>query len=281
MPMSLAGGCRTPADFAKLSLGAGQVALWWLGQAGFALRGAGVTLLLDPFLSLHHNRAVPRPFAPEEASGVDAILCTHEHIDHLDADSLPAMAAASPAALVVVPAPIVSQVTDLDIAPERVIGAQPEQPLELGDVRIHPLPACHGVEVADAYSFGQELSGGRYRYLGYVVEAGGMRVYHAGDTVVYEGMEDWLRRLAPDVALLPINGRDRFREDQNIVGNMDHREAAELAARVGVGLLIPMHYDMFAGNPGFPAHLVDVVQRQHPDLAVMIPTRGGPFVLGS
>jgi L-ascorbate 6-phosphate lactonase len=106
-------------------------------------------------------------------------------------------------------------------------------------------------------------------------------VYHAGDTIVYEGMEDWLRRLAPDVALLPINGRDRFREDQNIVGNMDHREAAQLAARVGVGLLIPMHYDMFAGNPGFPAHLVDVVQRQHPDLAVMIPTRGGPFVLGS
>ena len=50
------------------------------------------------------------------------------------------MAAASPAALVVVPAPIVSQVTDLDIAPERVIGAQPEQPVELGDVRIHPLP---------------------------------------------------------------------------------------------------------------------------------------------
>jgi L-ascorbate 6-phosphate lactonase len=276
--MATAGDCSSPADLARLRLGAGQVALWWLGQAGFALRGAGATLLLDPFLSSGHDRLVPRPFPPEQAGGVDAILCSHEHIDHLDADTLPAMAAASPDARVVVPAPIVPQVRDLGIPPERIIGAQPEQPIELNGVTVHPLPACHGVDVADAYSFGQELSDGRYRYLGYVVDAGGTRVYHAGDTLVYEGMADWLRRLAPDVALLPINGRDRFREQRNIVGNMDHREAAQLAAETGVDLLVPMHFDMFAINLGFPAHLVDFVQRHHPGLAVMIADRGRPFV---
>jgi L-ascorbate 6-phosphate lactonase len=276
--MAVAGSSRSPADLARLRLGSGQVALWWLGQAGFALRGGGATVLIDPFLSSGHNRLVPRPFTPEQASGVDAILCTHEHIDHLDSDSLPAMAAASPDAMVVVPEPIVSQVTDLGIAPERVIAVQPEQPVELSGITVHPLPACHGVDVADAYGFGRELSNGRYRYLGYVVEADGVRVYHAGDTLVYEGMEDWLRRHPPDVALLPINGRDHFREDQNLVGNMDHREAAQLAATVGVGLLVPMHYDMFAINLGFPAHLVDVVQRHYPGLAVMIPDRDRPFV---
>jgi len=254
------------------------VALWWLGQAGFALRAGGTTMLIDPFLSSGHNRLVPRPFAPEQASGVDAILCTHEHIDHLDGDSLPALAAASPDARVVVPEPIVSQVTDLGIAPERIIGAQPERPVELGGVTVHPLPACHGVDVADAYGFGRELSQGRYRFLGYVVEADGMRVYHAGDTVVYEGIQDWLLRYPPDVALLPINGRDHYRESQNIVGTMDHREAAQLAAGLDVGLLVPMHYDMFAINLGFPAHLVDVIQRHYPDLAVMLPDRGRPFV---
>jgi L-ascorbate 6-phosphate lactonase len=277
--MAPAGEGKSPADLTKLRLGAGQVALWWLGQAGFALRAGGVTLLIDPFLSSGHNRLVPLPFAPEQADGVDAILCTHEHIDHLDADTLPAMAAASPDARVVVPTPIVSQVIDLGIAPERVLGVQPEEPVELGGVTVHPLPACHGVDMADAYSFGQELSGGLYRFLGFVVEAEGMRVYHAGDTIVYDGMEDWLRRLAPNVVLLPINGRDRYREAQNIVGNMDHREAAELATAVGVDLLIPMHYDMFAINRGFPAHLVDVVQRYYPDLAMMIPNRERPFVL--
>jgi L-ascorbate 6-phosphate lactonase len=277
--MAPAGGDRSPADLATLRLGAGQVALWWLGQAGFALRAGGVTLLIDPFLSSGHNRVVPPPFAPEQADGVDAILCSHEHIDHLDADTLPAMAAASPEARVVVPTPIVSQVTDLGVAPEQVLGVQPEEPVELGAVTVHPLPACHGVDMADAYSFGRELSGGLYRFLGFVVEADGMRVYHAGDTIVYDGMEDWLRRLAPNVMLLPINGRDRYREAQNIVGNMDHREAAELATAVGVDLLIPMHYDMFAINRGFPAHLVDVVQRYYPDLAMMIPNRERPFVL--
>ncbi len=276
--MAVAGGGRSPGDLARLRLEAGQVALWWLGQSGFALRGGDATLLLDPFLSTGHDRLVPRPFAPEQATGVDAILCSHEHLDHLDADSLPAMAAASPGAAVVVPAPIVSQVTDLGIAPDRVIGAQPEQPIELRGLTVHPLPAWHGIDVADAYGFGRELSGGRYRYLGYVVEADGVRVYHAGDTLVYEGMEEWLRRLAPDVALLPINGRDRFREEQNLVGNMDHREAAQLADAVGVGLLVPMHFDMFAANLGFPAHLVDFVQRHHPGLAVMLPDRERPFV---
>lgn len=180
--------------------------------------------------------------------------------------------------MAVAPEPIVPQVTDLGIAAERVIAAQPERPVELGGVTVHPVPACHGVDVADAYSFGRELSGGRYRYLGYVVEAGGVRVYHAGDTVIYEGMEDWLRRHPPDVALLPINGRDHHRESQNIVGNMDHREAAELAAAVGVGLLVPMHYEMFAINLGFPAHLVDIVQRHYPELAVMLPNRERPFI---
>jgi L-ascorbate 6-phosphate lactonase len=272
-----AGSSRSPADLAKLRLGAGQVALWWLGQAGFALRGGDTTVLIDPFLSSGHNRLVPRPFAPEQASGVDAILCTHEHIDHLDADSLPALATASPDARVVVPEPIVSQVTDLGIAPERIIGAQPERPVQLGGVIVHPLPACHGVDVVDAYSFGRELSQGRYRFLGYLVEAGGVRVYHAGDTLVYEGIRDWLR-YPPDVALLPISGRDHYRESQNIVGTMDHREAAQLATALDVGLLVPVHYDMFAINPGFPAHLIDVVQRRYPDLAVMLPDRWRPFV---
>jgi L-ascorbate metabolism protein UlaG (beta-lactamase superfamily) len=276
--MATAGGPRSPADLAELPLGPGQVALWWLGQAGFAVRGGGATLLIDPFLSTGHDRLVPRPFAPERATGVDAILCTHEHIDHLDADSLPALAAASPGAAVIVPAPIVSQVTDLGIAAGRVIGAEPDRPIELPGATVHPLPSWHGTDMADAYGFGLDLPGGGYRYLGYVVEADGVRVYHSGDTLVYEGMEERLRRLAPHVALLPINGRDRFREEQNIVGNMDHREAARLAVDVGVDLLVPMHFEMFAINLGFPAHLVDFVQRHHPGLAVMLPDRVRPFV---
>jgi L-ascorbate metabolism protein UlaG (beta-lactamase superfamily) len=117
-----------------------------------------------------------------------------------------------------------------------------------------------------------------YRYLGYVIDDGWVRVYHAGDTVAYAGMADRLRDLRVEVALLPINGRDHYREAAGIVGNLDHREAATLAADAGADVLVPMHYDMFAGNQGYPAHLIDVVRREHPRLSVIVPTRERPFV---
>jgi L-ascorbate metabolism protein UlaG (beta-lactamase superfamily) len=132
--------------------------------------------------------------------------------------------------------------------------------------------------MADAYTFGRELSGGLYRYLGYVLDDGVARVYHAGDTIPYDGQVERLRALRVDLALLPINGRDHFREAAGIVGNMDHREAARLAADAGVDVLVPMHYDTFTQNLGFPAHLVDVVRREHPSLAVFVPTRDRPIL---
>ncbi len=276
-----AAAIRTPAELEGIELAPGQAALWWLGQAGFALRTGGATLLIDPFLAHHPNRLSPPAFAPEQATGIAAILCSHEHIDHLDAESLPGLAAASPEARVVVPTPLVPRVTAMGILPDRVIGAQPDEPFELDGVTIHPLPARHGVDVADAYTFGQELSDGLYRYLGFVVEAGGLRVYHAGDTLADEELQDRLARLAPDVALLPINGRDHYREAQNLVGNMDHREAVRFAEDIGAGLLVPMHYDMFPINLGYPAHLVDFASRHHQDVGIMLPSRQRPFVCSS
>lgn len=264
---------RTPADLERVRLAPGQAALWWLGQAGFAMRAGGTTLLLDPFLASHPRRLSPPPFAPEQATGVGAILCTHEHIDHFDAESLPGLAAASPDAKVVVPTPLVPRVEALGILPDRVIGAQPDESFELDGVTIHPVPARHGVDVADAYTFGRELSDGLYRYLGYVVEADGLRVYHAGDTLADEELQDRLARLAPDVALLPINGRDHYRETENLVGNLDPREAAQLAADVGAGLLVPMHFDMFPYNLGYPAHLVDFAVQRYQGMSITIPGR--------
>src|SRR5436853_257036 len=80
----------------------------------------------------------------------------------------------------VVPAPVVDQVTALGLGADRVLGAEVDVPLSIGAAHVTPIPARHGVEMADAYTFGQELSGGKYRYLGYVVELNGVRVYHGG-----------------------------------------------------------------------------------------------------
>src|SRR5258706_12672596 len=91
-------------DILSTQLPPDAIALWWLGQAGFVLRSARSIVYLDPFLS-------DRP--------ADLVLCTHEHWDHLDPETLPGLARASPQACFVVPLPIVEQVTALGISPER------------------------------------------------------------------------------------------------------------------------------------------------------------------
>lgn len=267
----------TPA-LRAMDLSPGTVALWWLGQAGFAIRAGGLVLLLDPFLAPMAERASPPAFEPDDAVDVDVVTCSHEHYDHLDLASLPAIARASPNARFVIPRPLVDAVADAGVPRQRIVGAQPDERIRLDGVTLHPLPARHGVGMADAYSFGRELSGGLYRFLGYVVDDGVARVYHAGDTIAYDGQAERLRALEVDVALLPINGRDHYRESAGIVGNLDHREAARLAADAGVDLLVPMHYDTFATNRGYPSHLVDFVGREQLALTVLVPTRDRPVL---
>jgi L-ascorbate 6-phosphate lactonase len=262
----------------KLRPRTGEAGVWRLGQAMVALRGAKANVLIDPFLSPHPDRLVPPPFPPHEVGGLDAVLCTHEHWDHFDAEALPELAEASSEAVFVVPEPLVDMVLALGIDAGRVLGAQPERSIELDGLAIHPVPACHGVDAGDAYTFGRELSNGLVRYLGYVVDLGGVRVYHAGDTIPFDGLEEQLRELAIDVALLPINGRDAERESQGIVGNMNAREAAYVAEAAGADAVIPVHYDMFEANSGDPAALVDVVLRDRLDVAVVVPSRARPFV---
>ncbi len=103
---------------------------------------------------------------------------------------------------------------------ERFLIADTEK--EFGDETIiQPIPAAHEELETDEQGY--------HRYVGYLIKLNGVTVYHAGDTVVYEGLADRLRKESIDLGLLPINGRDAFRNSRGIVGNMDYREAAELA----------------------------------------------------
>lgn len=251
------------------------VTLTWLGQAGFLLRSAEATVLVDACLTGYDGRRYPPPIDPSSLSDVDIVLCTHEHWDHLDGPAVAAVAAASPQARVVVPLPVVDQAVAAGVPAERVVGAVPDEPLTDLAAPVFPVPARHGVEIADAYTFG--LADGEARYLGYVLELGGARVYHAGDTVWWPGQEETLRRLGVHVALLPINGRDHVREAEGIVGNLDHREAALIAHHAGVDLLVPMHWDLFAGNRGFPDQLLSTIDGLDLDVSVLVPRRMKPF----
>jgi len=271
---------RTPLDgLRELPTGSGRVGATWLGQSGFVLRSRETTLLIDPFLSPHQGRRYESALPPDSATGIDLVFCSHEHADHFDAGSAPAIAKASPGATFVVPAPIVDMVTEAGIATDRVLGVQPGETHELDGIAVRPVPARHGVTMADAYGFGEELSGGLIRFVGFVLDIEGVRIYHAGDTIHYEGMEATVGALRPNIALLPVNGRHAEREARGIVGNLNEREAAWLAATIGSETLIPMHYDLFTQNLGSAPEVVEAAEEEDRAVTVMIPPRETPFIL--
>jgi L-ascorbate metabolism protein UlaG (beta-lactamase superfamily) len=141
-------------------------------------------------------------------------------------------------------------------------------------VELHVTPACHGLLPEDAYGDGSAI-GGRPRFVGYVLGSS-PRIYHAGDTIVTDDLRDALVELDVDVALLPINGRDVERESRGIVGNMDAAEAVELAVWLGVSMLVPYHWDGFAGNTVPPGSAVDAADGR---LHVLVPARFRPVEL--
>jgi len=272
----------TPLDrLREVPPGRGRVPLTWLGQAGFALRSSVATILIDPFLSPHEARLYESNQPPTATTGVDLVLCTHEHLDHFDPAGAPAIARASPGATFVVPSPIVDMVTDAGIEGDRVLGVQPGEAHELHGITIRPVPARHGVTMEDAYGFGEELSGGLIRFVGFVLEIEGVRIYHAGDTIHYVGMEAALEEHRPHVALLPINGRHAEREARGVIGNLNEYEAAWLAATIGAETLVPMHHDLFIRNLGSAARVVEAAAEEERAVSVLVPPREVPFVVSA
>lgn len=241
--------------------------LTWLGQAGFRIEVDGVRVVVDPWLGAHEDRLVPPPPLELAADAVDWLLVTHEHLDHLDLPFLPVLLERSPGARIVLPAPLVPLVEDV-VPGARVVPVQPHDVLALGGLPLRVVPACHGVEPADAYGDGSAV-GGRPRFVGYVL-GDERRIYHAGDTIVTTELRDALAPLAVDVALLPINGRDAEREARGIVGNMDAQEAVALALEIGATSVVPMHWDGFAGNTVPPGSIVDAAAAR---IHVVVPAR--------
>jgi L-ascorbate 6-phosphate lactonase len=241
-----------------------SVLLTWIGQAGFLVRTPATRLAVDPFLSDHPDRRFASPVGVGDLAGTELVLATHEHLDHLDAPALAALAARDDRVRVVVPAPVLPVAAAAGLGPDRLVGAEPGRPLTAGDVTVHPVPALHGVHVADAYRFGLPSDGDRVRYLGYVLETPDGRLYHAGDTLRWPGQAQLLARLEVEVALLPINGRDAEREARDIVGNLDGAEALALARDAGIGSVVPMHYDLMEGNLGDPDAFARLAAEAHP-----------------
>ena len=219
--------------------------LWWLGQSGYLVQWNGCRLLIDPYLSdsltakyantdKPHVRMTRRVVDPVRLRRINFITSSHAHSDHLDPQTLPALRDCEFHPIFIAPR-AVREIAETRWGGDIDYGANEYEPLEFGDVRIDPVAAAHDTIERDVH--------GNAKCLGYVFTLGSFRVYHSGDTVVYDGLVERLKPFNLDLAILPINGK---------VGNMSGCDAARLAHDIGAKLAIPCHYEMFEFNTADP-----------------------------
>jgi L-ascorbate 6-phosphate lactonase len=247
----------------------GMVAIWFLGQESVVIKGGSTIIYIDPYLAEAKSRTFQAPFRPEDVTNADYCLITHEHSDHLDPSTLGVMVR-NKETVFMAPGFCREQMLQLGAMSERLLDAATGQWSEGNGVRIKPVPAAH--EELD-YDPARD-----HRFVGYLLELNGVSLYHAGDTVIYPGLIESLKAEHIDLGMLPINGRDAFRWNRGLVGNMNYREAAELAVAAGMDTVIPLHYDMFAGNSEKPGYFVDYLYERYPEQKFHVLARFERFV---
>jgi len=244
--------------------------LWWLGQSGFLVMHAGHCVLLDPYLSdsltekyaktdKPHVRMTRRVIDPRKLDFISAVTSSHNHTDHLDAQTLKPLLDVNPdMALIVASANRAFAADRLGIEPEAIVAIDEGETAAVADFQFTAVPAAHETLERDA--------SGRLTHVGFIVRSGGWTIYHSGDTVRYPGMAEALSHFEIDVALLPINGRA---PERRVAGNLSGPEAAQLARDIGAGCVIPCHYDMFAFNTASPDAFVEECRRLKQEFRVL------------
>lgn len=244
---------------------AGAAAVFWLGQASFVLKGSdGTAVAVDPFFSdvvfkaAGWIRQFPPPF-PATALDVDVVVFTHDHIDHYDPEAVPGMAAAAPAMRFAGPASCMAHARRDGIAAARLV------PLDRGATA-----RVRGTTLSAVYAEHLTVGDPAADAIGVVIELGGVRVYHTGDTVYNAAVQEAGRALGrPDVLLVPINGNYAV---------MNSLDAALYTRDVQPRVVIPMHYGMFANNTADPYLFVRDLREQGAGARPVVMAVGGAWL---
>jgi len=178
--------------------------LHWLGHDAFRINADGLMIYLDPFML---KVGVPK---------ADLILITHDHMDHNNPGDV---AKIQKADTVIVTVAKGAEKLKGDI---RII--KPGETMTVKGIRVEAIPAYN---VNKFRSPGVPFHPKEAGYVGYIVTAKGVRIYHAGDADFIPEMKG----LQPDVALLPVSGTYVMTAD----------EAVQAAAAIKPKLAVPMH----------------------------------------
>ena len=227
-------------EIREMSVPADGLALWALGQSGFAMKpGDGPLVCIDPCLAdpvaklnPAWSRLYPPPIEPE-ALACDVLVITHDHLDHLDPDTISRLTPDA-VGMFVGPGNACRHLATLGVAEDRICRLDASQTLTLNGLELTgTLAVTNDATQPDA-------EGVLLRF------ANGLTVYHTGDTA-FTPLLAHVASQKPDLYIPCINGR---------YGNMDAFEAAVLGACLRAKWAVPHHFDMFKDNLADPAHFV-------------------------
>ncbi len=218
----------------------GESGVTFIGHSSFLIELGGIRALVDPVFArslvvLRRQRLPGLDW--ESLPAINAVLLTHAHMDHLNVRSLRRVirrtrriSGRSPE--VVVPRGVEDLVNRLGFA--RVHTMEWWQEAQIAGLRVTMTPAQH---------WGARMFSDVHRgFGGYVLEAAGVRVFHSGDTAYFDGFREIGRRLAPEIALLPIGA---YFPDSYRAVHTSPEEALRAFQDVGARLMVPMHFGTF------------------------------------
>ena len=180
----------------------------WFKQAAYRWDGDGLTLYIDPW------------GIPDGAPPADVVVITHAHFDHFVMEDIEKIR--TDATAFVAPHDVAAELSG-DVHP-----VAPGDTFEAGGVKGEAVPAYNIIEGR------QDNHPKANGWVGYVLDLGGNRCYHAGDTDHLPELE----RVRADVTFLPIGGAGY---------TMNGREAADLAKAISPEVAVPMHYGFVEG----------------------------------
>lgn len=176
----------------------------WLGHASFRITVGDMVIYIDPW----------KLQQPKDA---DLVLVTHGHRDHLSVVDIAKVANSS--TVIVCPSCCRASLAG------RVERVQPGDTVTVKGVSIEAVPS---------YNVDKPHHPREQGNVGYVIELGGRRIYHAGDTDLIPEIAD----IRCDVALLPAGGKY----------TMNAAEAAEALELIKPKVAIPMHWGDIVGT---------------------------------
>jgi L-ascorbate metabolism protein UlaG (beta-lactamase superfamily) len=194
-----------------------------IGHCTVLIEAAGKRILTDPFFSSSGNLAYGRVCPParprKELQGVDGVLVSHAHWDHVDGSYLRGIG----------PTPVITPAATRWLirlyGGRNVSGIKPWEGTHLGDLTVTAVPAIHLIST-----------------VGFVLSAEGRNLYFAGDTYYGSFMEEIGRRFRLDAALLPVT-------TYRLPMTMGETQAVRAVQALKPAVVVPMHLGLVPHSP--------------------------------